>query len=299
MKCVVYHPGHPELIEIDAADFARIKNMREALIAGLDLEELFDLLLSNYLQIESLCMDLALAKLTRKSTDYVERQEDRAPINLAFVNFLSTARMYVDQAGKKVNACLEPPQDSVDCKSMFASEYDKSFSYRFIEALRNHVQHSGTALHTLTHTFRKVPRGQDDLYDTVAYVEPYCERRNLTEDGAFKKSVLNECPQKVNILNAVRDYIQAICRVHIALRNGIEKPLNEARCGIENVRALLRPPLGSSPEGFEAAAMDEIGNIISAVPLVLEWDNVRRWLSEKNRGVPLSGSFFATGKRLG
>jgi hypothetical protein len=299
MKYVVRHPYDKQVESVDlaSADFEHIQLLRKTLVAGLDLEELFDLVLSNYLQIESVCMNLALVKLTRVSTDYVERQEDRAPINLAFVNFLSTARMYVDQAGKKANACLEPFDGFIDCKSMLAAEYDKSFSYRFIEALRNHVQHSGTAMHTLAHGFGKVPQGPRDPYDTVVYVEPYCERNSLAEDSSFKRRVLAECPEKVNLLSAVREYVQAICRVHTALRDRIEKPLSEARAGIERVRGLLSTPVGISPEGLEAAALDEDGEVVSIVPLVLEWENVRTWLAERNSGLPLMGTSYATGKR--
>lgn len=207
--------------EIDVDRFNAIKQSRKVLTAAFEIEDIFDNLISNYLAVETLCLDLTARRLVRRSVGYREGNEALAAINLVFVNYLSTARAYVDKIGQSASRCFngsEAQAATKKVKSVLAEQYDTAFGYRFMEALRNHVQHSGSALHTLSQGSRKLKIDEQAGTICESFLEPLCNRSALAERGSFKAGVLAECPDEINLLECARVHIHGLSRIHRAVR---------------------------------------------------------------------------------
>jgi hypothetical protein len=282
-------------VAISAHDFARVKQARLTLSSGFNAEEIFDLLLSNYLDVEAQCLSAATQRLARNLGTYAAFYDHRAPINRAIVNFLSTARLYVDQIGSKVSACLEGSVGStLDVKQLLKREYDSAFDFRFVEALRNHVQHSGSAVHTLKTEWNTSP--PPTKFEVAVHVSPICERVSLAQDGKFKASVLSACPTTINLLDAIRVYTVSISRIHREVREGLESRLTEAHDTISSLRMRLAGKCEGDLDALVAVALDTEGKDSEIVPLILEWERVRRILLVRNVGLPDKRRSFVSGR---
>lgn len=220
-------------------------------------------------------------------------------IALVFANYLSTARAYVDKIGSATSRCFdssEAEEVGRSVKGLLAEQYDASFDYRFIEALRNHVQHSGTALHILSQGSRRVSIGTtrtETVFET--FLLPQCSKVRLAELGGFKAGVLAECPDKVNLLDCMRGHLLGLSRVHRRIR-GLTATEVSTACGhVQEGQTELTGKVTGDLDATEAVAIDGEREQDS-VPLLLHWEEVRRWLVERNTGVPDGLGTFPSGR---
>jgi hypothetical protein len=272
---------------INADRFNLIKRSRAVLVAAFEIEDIFDNLVSNYVEVEARCLDLTATRLVRKSVGYREAHETVAAINLVFVNHLSSARAYVDKIGRATSRCFQDSEAqsiSKTVKQLLAEQFDSAFGFRFMEALRNHVQHSGRALHTLSQGSRKVKIGGQAETIGESFLEPLCSKKELIERGKFKAKVLNECPDYVNLLDCSRIHMLGLSRVHRAVRVITGEAIADAAFQMKNGQKLLAGKVTGSLDGTEAISLGEDGEVDETVPMLLHWEGVRAWLVQRNPG---------------
>ncbi len=282
----------PELFHI-------IKSCRCVLTAALEIEEIFDNLVSNYLEIESKCFALTASSLVRRVVGYREGNEALASINLVFVNYLSTARAYVDKIRSAAARCLQK-QAAIDAKAsvrqLLAEQYDAEFGYRFMEALRNHVQHSGSALHVLSPGTHYTHSEDESRRSRELFLNPLCSKERLIERGSFKKQVLNESPDTVNLLESARAHLRGLSRVQRAVRALIENAAIDAADQIKRAQGMLEGKVTGSLDATEAVLLSENNDVQERVPLLLQWDDVRLWLAQRNSGIGDGDQTFPSGR---
>lgn len=138
---------YPE-IDLEKSQYDSIKRAREVLSNGLAMEEKYEILISNYLEFEKEIFEHAAQLMVRSPYDYEDFFQVRMSFNRRLVNLLTAARLYVDQLYRHVKAAIPDMQNvKKNIESMFSKEYDKKLEYRFMEALRNYVQHRGIPVH--------------------------------------------------------------------------------------------------------------------------------------------------------
>ncbi len=282
---------------IGAEQFNLIKRSRQVLMAALEIEQLFDNLISNYLEVERRCLGLTANRLARRSVGYRENSEDFASINLAFVNYLTTAKAYVDQIGSKTSRCFhgsEAHTAKETVKSSLAAQYDAAFEYRFMEALRNHVQHSGSALHMLQQGSLRT--GDVASKSCESFLEPLCEKRNLAEDEKFKAAVLIETPDVINLLESTRSHVRGLSQAHHSIRDSISEAVSAAAAHIKAGQELLRGKITGSLDATKAISITHDGEVAEAVPMLLKWEEVRTWLAQRNSGLPDREDYYPSGR---
>jgi hypothetical protein len=184
-------------------------------------------------------------------------------------------------------------------KKLFRKEYDGSFESRFMEALRNHVQHRGIPVHSTT-----LP-GKWTSFDENGELEFSLNmgslRSFLQEDSEFKKSVLEEMGERVDLKVATRSYIECLNRVHCNGREMIAHASNAARALVEKARKLYSGVYDESLAGLSACAWSDEGeNALqqSTVPLWLDWDDIRLRLIEKNGRLINLRKRYVTGRNV-
>jgi hypothetical protein len=177
----------PPSLRITKKEFEELVDARKKLVAGFPIEENFDLLIGNYLELEQTSLFLAASDMVRHRASYQEFFEVRAELNRRAINLLTTARLYVDQIQQRVVDC---GHEKSPIKAALSERYDANFEYRFMEALRNHVQHNGSAVHSLALGGKWLPKGRRERMEYVVTPYPASRasraRQNVQAISAFR-----------------------------------------------------------------------------------------------------------------
>jgi len=277
-------------VPIEQSTFDSLKQSRKALTAAFALEEIYDLLLANFRELELSALEAAVTEMTAWRTGYDNFFEVRSVLNRRALNLLSAARLYLDQFPqwmKEAGASPEQPRNRAH------AVYDASFQYRFMEALRNHVQHVGMAVHGVNMRSDWSPKVErKHLQFSIA---PYASRVALTADEGFKKSVLQECPETVAILPAARAYVGGISEVHKDVRELVAPLAEAARHDFESAIKVHEDAAHERLPGLTALAI-EAGRTVDTIPIFLQWDDVRVALHGRNKAVTNLSQRYVSGK---
>jgi hypothetical protein len=227
--------------------------------------------------------------MTKWKDSYEEHFEVRAEFNRRTLNLLSATRLYLDQYPQWLN---EVGADPTAVRKLSSELYDAHFEYRFMEALRNHVQHVGHAVHGVNYDSKWLPPTTRDLMQFS--VSPYTARSALAADKRFKASVLAECHDKTYIVPAAHVYVGAMSMLHQEVRKLVDPLARRARASIQDAITRHTEAAKEKIPGLAAIALAE-GNVTEEVPLFLDWDDVRVKLTSKNRALPtLSKSYVSS-----
>jgi hypothetical protein len=266
----------PPPLEIEEAEYSLLLQSRPVLNAAFSFEENYDLLIGNYIELENSALTLTSESMVRQRHDYQDQFEVRAELNRRIVNFLSAARLFVDQLPQRIEQCGGKKDE---LKAKLSTEYDASFEYRFMEALRNHVQHSGSAVHSLSIGGKWQPAKERKRI--VFNLQAFTQKQFLLLDKTFKKSTLAECPDKVEVLIATRRYLESLSSVHDIARQQIERPVAAARNAFAEAIERYREFSNASTIGLTAYPAGE-HDPSNGVAIFLNWDDVRIKLSKRN-----------------
>ena len=140
--------GNVPEIEISESEYCAFQKARNILSNALEIEEKYEIVISNYLDFEQEILIATTKYMIREHLDYSDFFKVRLGFNIKLVNLLTAIRLYVDQLNQNVTECLSGnKKNKDDVKKLFSKEYDENLYYRFMEALRNYVQHRGIPVH--------------------------------------------------------------------------------------------------------------------------------------------------------
>jgi hypothetical protein len=266
----------PELA-ISEADFAAYRDAHAVLFAGLAIEEKFEIFASNYLEFEKEILAQVAECMVRYPDGYEDIFETRMALNRQLINLLTTARLYEDHVkhhAKEIIGAERGPE----INALFSTEYDAAFEYRFMEALRNFVQHRGFPAHGI----KQGGVWLNDHHDLVFSMELTALKTRLADGNAFKAAVLAESPERVDLVLACRAYVGAMSRINRQLREMVSARLGRARELVQAAVDRYEPEYGRKALGLAAVKLSEGGGPEEVVPLLLNWDNIRLRLAKRN-----------------
>ena len=280
-------------IEITAEAYAEFEKARNILSNALAIEEKYEIVITNYLDFEKQILDTTTGYMVREHLDYSDFFEIRLGLNIRLVNLLTAARLYVDQLNQNVRECVPNVADAKEIvKKFFSKEYDENKEYRFMEALRNYVQHRGIPVHWTQQGSRWTSLEDDGFLEYS--MELASQRSYLEEDGEFKKKVLAELDEKIDLKAATRSYVESISNVHESVRSMIAESVTLARELIEDAHRRYAAVYNESLVGLSACKWSNERQI-SAIPLLLDWDNIRVKLQKRNRKITNLRKRYVTG----
>jgi hypothetical protein len=287
--------GQFPIVPISDAEFQRIKAARNTLANGLAIEQIYDLLVGNYLEFEKELLSRAADAMVKLETEYKDVYEVQLAFNRRLANFLGSAKMYIDQLPQELLSDNAFPGISTSAvKEVFSSQYDASAEYRFMEALRNHVQHQGLPVHWVQ--FNHAAEGSGDLQRTTVSIEIVFRKGELRRKDKFKASVLSEIGDLVDIKMTTRVYMQCLSRAHGMLRVAIHDALDEARTVYQQSIDTYRDANPGEYIGLNAFShKNEFGQ--ERIPIFLEWDDVRQKLDTTNRILLGLASTYVTSRQ--
>lgn len=268
-------------IDIDDVKFCELNEAKETLSAAFSLEEKYELLLMNFLELEKEVLSNSAEHSLFDQREYSDYFDIRLKINRRVVNFLTSCRLYVDHAKKHIRTCLS---HSVTLKNevnnLFNEEFDQHFEYRFCEKLRNHVQHQSLAVHTVIQGFMWI---NDQRVETT---KVYSLKSELQYSDSFNQKYLSEMPDKVELISVFKKYIEILSNIHVKSRKLIKGAVHFSRSTIEEIITNYSSHNDGDVIGLSAShyKSDENGkqDKLKRVPLLLEWDDVRIKLENKN-----------------
>lgn len=272
-----YSGPWPEL-EISGEEFIILKKARLVLAEALSIEEKYEILLRNFVSIERSILESALRESLYGNRDHVDFFEARVAFNAAIVNLLTAARICVEQFPRHARRIGGSElRDSV--KELFRGEYDSSLQYRFMEALRNFVQHNGLAVHNWV--MGGGWTGDPDVGHLESGVAFFASRSELSK-GKLKAKVLAELPEKIDIVTATRSYIGSLSRVLKRTRELCSECVIQSRQSLKDINErYARISQKEKIPGLRAASYGDNG-LIDEFYLSLDWDEVRVQLTERN-----------------
>jgi len=167
-------------------------------------------------------------------------------------------------------------------KQCRSKQYDSVWGYRFMEALRNHVQHSALASNSIAHAcFISCGVGENYTEHTVY---PTASIKVLKENPDFKQTVLDEIGDEkdaIDLRGPVREYISCFVTLHSELRNIISSQFAVARG--EYLAAVQRyhTIAGEKAFGGTLRELRDDGTKVNEIPLVTHfidyYDKLLAW----------------------
>lgn len=286
-------------IEISEETYATYKESRSVLVNCLAIEESYEILISNYLDLEKQILDATTVRMLRGYMGYSDSFAVQLALNIRLVNLLTSSRLYVDHLPQHVRECI-PHNDKAKAlvKSILKNEYDENYGYRFMDALRNSVQHCGLPVHWTSSGAEWTDLGKDGLSEDsmLEYsMEFAAKKSSLEEDGGFKKAVLNESPDEVDLKATTRCYIESLSKAHNSVRELIQESVHKSRLKIEDAHSQYSKIYSGSLVGLCACKTDG-ERFTEMVLLMLDWDDVRVELQKRNRKLVNLKKWYVTGK---
>ncbi|MGV3681641.1 MAG: hypothetical protein ACO1PM_18260 [Acidovorax sp.] len=276
--------GSNKFVEINKKDYEEIKFSRDILLESLFIEQKFDLLIDNYVEFETDLLEIGAGELIRGSGAWADFQDQRNQINRRLVNLLSAARLYLDHTKHHLgNIERFVPGVKSSIELTMSTQYDESLGYRFMEALRNYVQHRGYPIHGVTYGVRRTNLG-------AAYtVTPYIEWARLEEDGKFKSTVLSELKslsEKIDIRPFVREYMERLWNIQQMIRSKLDSILKQSDRLVRQAITRYRDesPVNDSIVGLAAVTRDG-QTYAGTIPLFEDLLDYRKSFEKKNRSL--------------
>ena len=200
----------------------------------------------------------------------------------------------MDQLNQNVWECIPNVPDAKEAvKDLFSKEYDENKEYRFMEALRNYVQHRGIPVHWTQQGAGRTSMESDWCLEY--HIELASQRSYLEEDRKFNKKVLAELDEKIDLKSATRSYVESISNVHQSARSMIAKSVTLARELIEDAHHRYAAEYDKSLVGLSACKWSDEKQV-SAIPLLLDWDDIRVKLQKRNKKLTNLRKYYITGR---
>lgn len=229
--------GSPTFVPISEGDYNQIKVAQDGLFECLFIEEKFDLVVENFLELETTLLELVARSMLYGGKDYQGFQVERGLINRRFINLLTAGRTYEDHVKQHINKIFHPDsKEAKNANAEFKKQYDARIGYRVMVALRNFVQHRDFPVYHMSYQFGWV--GQEKEQKLRYAISPYLRPAELRIAGGFKNSVLEELEsigEQFDLKFLTRDYVEGLWVVHSDIRSRIlpkienwEATLNEA-----------------------------------------------------------------------
>lgn len=273
--------GQVPRVEIDQKFYNDLVSARSVLTNAFEIEEKYEVLIQNYIDFEKQLLDIALSSMVRNPVEYYDFFLARTSVNVRLLNLLTTARLYLDSVHRHAGECCGGKEKAkTEINNYRRAQFESNPEYRFMESLRNYVQHYNMPVDWIQHNNKRT--SMDDDWQIEFSTEVASMKSNLEEDADFKKKVLEELDEKIDLKVAVKSYVESLSAVHNSVREYINDAVVEARGCIESATEMYADVHDGSMIGLYAGCW--IGEeMTDGIVLTLEWDDIRLKLVQRNR----------------
>lgn len=270
-------------IIISAEEFDSIKNAKMILSAGLSMEEAYELLLGNYEDLEKEVVSISVENILHHPKGYNDFHSYIARLNKRLVNFLTAACLYREYFEHLIpEITMKDSKIKAKIDALFKKKRNEYDEFEFMKNLRNHTQHYGLPVHRIEP--RSWVRDVDDLEKGLVYtIDLFSGKRWLEDNKRYWKELLPKLDDKTDLKMAIRKYVECLSEIQSEIRQIVSGNLVQARQLIEDCINRFNEKFKQQTKALLAIASDDNGNEVDEVVLLLDWDNIRIDLADKNR----------------
>lgn len=270
-------------ISITGQEFEDIRKAKLITLEALAIEEKYYLLLQNYLDFEKSLHDHALNSLLFRDYDWSDKVDDIHSINKSLVNLLSAGKMYVDHIPQHLNTVFDPSlAESEAFDKSTNTQYDSSFGYRVLAALRNHTQHSDFPIQSLTYNMNWINFTGKRLCRHSATANIHIDA--IARNKKFKPSIkaeLEAIGEKVDIKPIVRQYVSSFAVLHKQVRALLEPVSAIWDKKITDASTKFRSHFLRDAIGLHATSISENGEFDEQLSIFTDVIDRRRYLERR------------------
>lgn len=203
-------------VTLSAAEYDDLKHAIGVIEALWYLEEAYDTVLQNGIELET---DVArlLANARANISSFPEEVDiELRLLNRRLTNFLAGARAFVDSVQAVLAHAPQSVRDkAATFKQLLSEQFDAEFSYRLMEALRNHTQHQSAAISQAL-VMGRTWHSRDDSMHFLSVV-PQIEREVLAQNKKLNAKVRREisesCEHMIDLMPHLNAYVQCLGKV--------------------------------------------------------------------------------------
>jgi hypothetical protein len=255
----------------------------------LSIEEKYQILMENYEELEAELLRVSLGLTRYTPNPWVEISNARMRFNRRVLNYLSSARMYLDQVPSELENASRDPQPVVrSFEESQSHHYDSKLSYRVCEALRNYTQHRDLPVHGFEYGWRREP--DDPPKAVVSYTGLKLDLSRLESDVAFKGTTLAELRSLGDTYDLklfLREYMNSLGDIHISLRKDLSADSEWAMKEIVQARTKAHS-MPDAQSGYDMALLmiQEDGQSDTTAALVISRGERRKLLQDRSARPP-------------
>lgn len=273
-------------VPLDRGSYYQYTRASNVLLHCLFAEIKYDILTSNFLDLEEQILKETESIIVRGFDRFPNASDLTISLNKRILNLLASARMYTDQIVGHVRKCLpEKSRKRNVVKDSICRERVNSWDFRFVEALRNHAQHSGLSVHWTNvgmhanqHTERWLTEyNLDFAVETIWFGQQTRQRICTDEDG---KPI--EATDRIHLKLPIRRYVDSLRGIHFQVRDLINEQVDESRALIEKTLHEYSLEWSREVNCLEVRKINNSGSVTEKKQLLLNWDDERIKLQSKN-----------------
>ncbi|WP_259753452.1 hypothetical protein [Pseudomonas sp. GCEP-101] len=273
-------------LKITPIEYNSIIRAREILTAALEVEEKYDLVIGNFLDLEKELLNLTIEKVVDHRFDYSRAYTLTSTLNRRISNFILSGKNYTELIASKASKCTKNKEETENTITQLTNKhYDENLDYRLMEALRNHISHSGAAIHQIQNPDGWITNDKNEATHLVFNIGIYALKERLSSNAGFKAAVLKELPEKVDLKRASRHYIGAISNIQEEVRKITKPSIEDARATIEKFIDAYKEINNGEAFAVGAYQPGTIKENKKPIILLLDWDDVRIGLQKKNTSI--------------
>src|SRR5689334_16646405 len=145
---MIWAIGQHALLELAPEEVKGLREAVEDLREMVDIEQKFDLVISNFVEHERELAERVLIHTYRGIHSEHDLHDDKLAFARRILNLLSAGRLYIDQVKHHMTKLFPDNQETqAEVVEHFSDQYKSSLGYRVMEALRNYSQHRGMPVH--------------------------------------------------------------------------------------------------------------------------------------------------------
>ncbi len=205
-----------EVRELSDQEYERYKNAAKRLIKWQGDEQPYAAVVNGYRQ---LITSLNMLSQRHARGERLNGLQVRNHLNERVSNFLHAWRAFLDQSSRTLSSHYGSESEQLKrFEESCSREYDSSFSYRFMDQLRNYSQHAGRPVGHVSLT-SSIGEFGDPSIDSYR-LEVNVDRDSLLEWRSLKSAVRKEVeglPARIPLEPHVNALMQSIYRIHGAV----------------------------------------------------------------------------------
>ncbi len=286
--------GQDTKIGITEKEFHELKQAKDVIKSFFSLTENYRVVVESYKAVEKAKHDAELDHILYSRFGYNDFSDVRVALHSPIVGYLASILYFRDSTNKILLKILSPTQ--MESFNKFRSNvYDSTSEFRFIEALRNYVQHRELPIHTVTYHNYVEDKDNIETSDRVFSLSLRATRQTLQEDKKFKKAALEGMPAVIDIIYCIRFHMEGIWKLYDYLARFHFGEADNAKATV--LSAIRRfEANGGNSLGLHAIAQETENIVTEKVPLLLDWDDARRAAQKKIGNLNNLHKRYITGK---